>query len=43
MKLWGDTVTLVEKQMTGYNENIKKLYALVWGQCTDMMQQELEC
>ena len=28
--------------MAGYNENIKKLYALVWGQCTDMMQQKLE-
>ena len=42
MKLWGDAVTLVGKQMAGYNENIKKLYALVWGQCTDMMQQKLE-
>ena len=42
MKLWGDAVTLVGKQMAGYNENLKKLYALVWGQCTDMMQQKLE-
>jgi Reverse transcriptase (RNA-dependent DNA polymerase) len=42
MKLWGDQVTLVGKQMAGYNENIKKLYALVWGQCTDLMQQKLE-
>jgi hypothetical protein len=35
-------VTLVGKQMAGYNENIKKLYAIVWGQCTDLMQQTLE-
>ncbi|KAI2495308.1 hypothetical protein MHU86_19207 [Fragilaria crotonensis] len=38
----GDAVTMVGKQMAGFNENIKKLYALVWGQCTDMMQQKLE-
>ncbi|KAI2510111.1 hypothetical protein MHU86_4278 [Fragilaria crotonensis] len=41
-KLWGDAVTMVGKQMAGFNENVKKLYALVWGQCTDMMQQKLE-
>ena len=42
MKLWGDAVTLVGNQMAGYQENLKKLYALVWGQCTDIMQQKLE-
>ena len=28
MKLWGDAVTLVGKQMAGYNENIK--YFQIW-------------
>ncbi len=43
MKLWGDAVTMVGKQMAGFNENVKKLNASYGVNApTAMMQQKLE-
>ena len=41
-RIWEKTVDEYVKQITHLHENIKTLYSLVWGQCTDIMRQTLE-
>ena len=41
-ELWKDAVKQVGKRLNYLDENIKTVYAIVWGQCTDIMQQKLE-
>ena len=40
--MWKDDIKSVGKQRTFLEENIKTLYAIIWGQCTDIMQQKIE-
>ena len=37
-----DDIKSVGKRRTFLEENIKTLYAIIWGQCTDIMQQKIE-
>jgi hypothetical protein len=41
-ELWEDSVKQLRKRISYLDENIRTLYALVWGQCTDILQQKLE-
>jgi hypothetical protein len=41
-ELWKDAVKQVGKKLNYLDENIKTVYAIVWGQCTDIMQQKIE-
>jgi hypothetical protein len=41
-ELWKDAVKQIGKRLGQLDENIKTVYAIVWGQCTDIMQQKLE-
>ena len=42
IELWKDSVKQLGKRISYLDENTKTLYALVWGQCTDILQQKLE-
>ena len=42
MELWKDSVKQLGKRISYLDENNKTLYALIWGQCTDILQQKLE-
>jgi hypothetical protein len=41
-ELWKDSVKQLGKRISYLDENTRTLYALVWGQCTDILQQKLE-
>ena len=41
-RIWGKQVDAYVKRSNYLNENIKTLYSLVWGQCTDIMRQNNE-
>ena len=41
-RIWEKTVDEHVKQRLRLDENMKTLYSLVWGQCTDIMRQKLE-
>eukprot|EP00978_Attheya_sp_CCMP212_P006553 scaffold15183_cov61-Attheya_sp.AAC.2 len=41
-RIWEKEVDEYVKQKSYLNQNMKTLYALVWGQCTDVMKQKLE-
>ncbi len=41
-RIWEKTVDEYVKQRSYLAENMKTLYSLVWGQCTDSMRQKLE-
>jgi hypothetical protein len=41
-ELWKDEIKSVGKRRTFLEENIKTLYTIIWGQCTDIMQQKIE-
>ena len=41
-ELWKDAIKQVGKRLNYLDENIKTVYAIVWGKCTDIMQQKLE-
>ena len=41
-ELWKDDIKTVGNRRTALEENIKTLYAIIWGQCTDIMQQKIE-
>ena len=41
-RIWEKQVDEYVKQTTYISENIKTLYSLVWGQCTDIMRQKIE-
>ena len=41
-RIWEKEVDEFVKRSTYLKENIKTLYSLVWGQCTDIMQQKVE-
>ena len=40
--IWEKQVDDYVKQIKYLNENIKTLYSLVWGQCTDVKHQKVE-
>ena len=40
--VWKKEVDEYVKQKSYLNQNMKTLYALVWGQCTDVMKQKIE-
>ena len=42
LRIWEKGVDEHVKRITYFKENIKTLYSLVWGQCTDIMQQKIE-
>ena len=42
IRIWEKTVDEYVKQTTKAKENMKTLYSLVWGQCTDIMRQKVE-
>jgi hypothetical protein len=41
-RIWEKTVDEHVKQLSYLAENMKTLYSLVWGQCTEIMRQRLE-
>ena len=41
-ELWKDSVKQLGKRINYFDKNTKTLYALVRGQCTDILQQKLE-
>jgi hypothetical protein len=41
-ELWKDSVKQLGKRISYLDENTKTLFALVWGQYTDILQQKLE-
>jgi hypothetical protein len=42
LRIWEKRVDEHVKRQTYLVENMKTVYSLVWGQCTDMMRQRLE-
>lgn len=42
VRIWEKQVDEYVRRDTELRENIKTLYSLVWGQCTDIMRQKLE-
>ncbi len=40
--IWEKTVDKYVKKLSYLNENMKMLYSLIWGHCTDIMRQRLE-
>jgi hypothetical protein len=40
-ELWKESVKQLGKRMNYFQENKNMLYALVWGQCTDILHQKL--
>ena len=42
VRIWEKQVDEFVKRGTNRDENIKTLYSLVWGQCTDIMRQKIE-
>ena len=41
MKIWEKEIEDYVRRKNQLNENIKTLYSLVWGQCTDIMRQKV--
>jgi len=41
-RIWEKTVDEHVKQSSKLRENMKTLYSLIWGQCTDIMRQKVE-
>jgi hypothetical protein len=41
-RIWEKRVDEYVKRTTHMTENIKSIFSLVWGQCTDIMHQKLE-
>ena len=41
-ELWKDSLKLLGKWISYLDENNRTLYTIVWGQCTDILQQKLE-
>jgi hypothetical protein len=42
VRIWEKTVDEYVKKISKVKENMKTLYSLVWGQCTDIMRQKAE-
>jgi hypothetical protein len=42
LRIWEKEVDEFVYRKTRFRENIKSLYALVWGQCSDIMRQKVE-
>ena len=42
VRIWEKLVDEHVKRISGLNENIKTLFSLVWGQCSDIMRQKIE-
>jgi hypothetical protein len=42
VRIWGKKVDKYVKRETYLSENMKTMYSLVWGQCTDVMRQKVE-
>ena len=42
LRIWEKKVDEHVKRETYLVENMKTIYSLVWGQCTDVMRQRLE-
>jgi len=42
LKIWDENVKEFVKRSNYLSENVKTLYSLVWGQCTDIMRQKIE-
>ena len=42
VRIWEKLVDEHVKRMSHLTENIKTLYSLVWGQCSDVMRQKIE-
>jgi hypothetical protein len=42
LRIWEKRVDEHVKRQTYLVENMKTVYSLVWGQCTDVMRQRLE-
>jgi hypothetical protein len=42
LRIWEKQVDEFVRRETELRENVKTLYSLVWGQCTDIMKQKLE-
>lgn len=40
--IWEKNFDEYVKHITGIKENLKTIYSLVWGQCTDIMHQKVE-
>ena len=42
IRIWEKVVDEHVRRVSGINENIKTLYSLVWGQCSDVVRQKVE-
>ena len=41
-RIWATSMDKYVKQCNYLDENVKTLYSLVWGQCSDIMRQKIE-
>jgi hypothetical protein len=41
-RIWEKLIDEHVKRLTHLGENLKTLYSLVWGQCSDIMRQKVE-
>lgn len=41
-RIWEKNADAYVKRLTTMEENVKTLYSLVWGQCSDIMRQKIE-
>ena len=41
-EIWKEEVKTFVKTKTTFSSNLKRLYSLIWGQCSDTMKAELE-
>jgi len=42
IRIWERSVDEHVKRLTGLEENVKSLFSLVWGQCSDVVRQKVE-
>jgi hypothetical protein len=42
LRIWEKKIDEFVKRETYLDENLKTIYSLVWGQCTDIMRQKVE-
>lgn len=42
LKIWEKDIDEFSRSKSKYAENVKTLFSLVWGQCTDVMRQKVE-
>ena len=41
-KVWEKMIDKHVKRMSLFEQNVKTLYSLIWGQCSDIMRQKVE-